>query len=222
MPNLMKNRQRPKRRGVPRKLLLVKSPGLSRVFRPLATSKTYVCSDTITIMSNAGTTPILFNGSTSYYNFHPILTTLADYSFLSQNYLHACLTKVEFELVRSVDEATMASNTGGCSVYLNYYPTVTSAVYSYADVSRNQQSYCVDLLTFDKQKVSCPVVSIDYILPFAGGYITCNNSRLSDLNLFAVLGGQLSIVDNNVINAASTRKLFTINVRFHVKLACLK
>jgi len=64
-------------------------------------------------MSNSASTPILINGGNSFYNLYSTLGGITDYTLMAQNYLFARLESTEFELVRAVDEATMAANTGG-------------------------------------------------------------------------------------------------------------
>ncbi len=112
-------------------------------------------------MSTIATTPILFNGANQFYNLNTV-AGLSDFTLASTNYYYCRFNYATFEIVRAVDEATMYANTGGASVFLNYYPTIASQVISFADVSRNQEAYRLDLMTFDKQSVVANSVDVDY------------------------------------------------------------
>jgi hypothetical protein len=164
----------------------------------------------------AGSADIRFSvGPTNYYNFKT-LASLPDFTEQSDSYFYCRLNHVVIELVRSVDESTMLSSVNGGSIFLSYQPTVSSAAVSYALASRDQSAYKLDLMTFDKQVLRCPIYNIQYPTTIVATVITLNSSEMLDCTLMASIQGQLNVVsDNATVNAAAV-KLFSMIVKYNV------
>jgi len=194
---------------------------LYKTFNPMKTKSSVLWTDTISIMSTLGTTPLLINGSNQYWNINQIWGS-TDFNLLQTSYYYCRFNYAVFEIVRAVDEATMYAQTGGWSLFLNYYPHLQSSVQTFADVSRNQDAYRLDLMTFDKQSVVCNSVDLEYPQLVLGSYLLLNNKKFIDMAIFPLFSGQLSIADNNIIAATATRKLFSITWKVHVTFAYRK
>jgi hypothetical protein len=165
-------------------------------------------------MGNALSPEITFPGALSFYNFSSLAST-TDFTEQSDSYYLYRLHKVSFVFMRSVDEVTMSNNIHGYSLYLGYYPTFSSIVTSFADLQRNQNSYQVDCLTFDKQKVICPISKIASVTTIGADLIYQNSGDIQQVTLAQYLPGQLSIRSDNPVNNGSIT-LFTIKVVYDV------
>jgi len=176
-----------------------------------------VCTEAIAIVSTTGIPAISFAGNADY-NFRR-LGGLADFIDHSSHYAYYKLNKVEVNLVRSVDETSMFTNTKGCNVLLTYYPDLTSASVPYAITSRDQTSYRIDLMTFEEQKIMCPMINIEYTS--SSGAFTMNNTKWQSISRVSDLDGELVISDNNTVVVPAGTKLFSMEIKYFVEFARL-
>jgi hypothetical protein len=172
-----------------------------------------MCIDNLYIQANTTSSVINYSSGNTYYNFST-LSSLADYTSQSPDYSFVRLKYVSFEITRVVDEATMADNNSG-ALWLLYAPTAKSYSAPKADLVRNQAAYQVDLMTFDKQTVVCPFSNIQDFVQTGGDYTTQNNSIPMHTGAVQYINGQLSLFSDNTVTNATTRKLFSILVKYH-------
>jgi hypothetical protein len=172
-----------------------------------------MCIDNLYIQSNATSAAINYSNGQTYYNLSS-LSGLTDYTSQSSDYSFVRLKYVSFEITRVVDEATMSANNSG-ALWLLYAPTAKSFSAPKADLVRNQAAYQVDLMTFDKQTVVCPFANIQDFVQTGADYTTQNNSIPMHTGAIQYINGQLSLYSDNAVTNASTRKLFSILVKFH-------
>ncbi len=101
--------------------------------------------------------------------------------------------RISFEIVRTVDEATILANTRGYSTFIGYYPDLYSTAVSHGTLSKNQLFFNLDPMTFDKQYVNVPVVDMNYLVSNGGDIVTLNNSKVMPVANSSILGGQVNI-----------------------------
>jgi hypothetical protein len=172
------------------------------------------------IQNSVGTDRITFtSGGNAYYNL-ATLWSLTDYFDIKDNYTFTKLKSVSFEITRTVDEATMIDSCNG-GIWLLYNPSISNTVVTKADLIRNQASYQIDLMTFDKQTVVIPFSDIQVPANsgvLVGDYITINNAVPMGINLVQYIQGQLSMASDNTKNGVQANRLFSVIVRFHVEM----
>jgi hypothetical protein len=88
-------------------------------------------------------------------------------------------------------------------------------------MKRNQTAYELDLMTFDKQVITCPFSDIQ--LPcdtgvVFGDYITINNSEPMPTSLVEFIKGQFSIASDNTRTGAESKRLLSIAVKFNIEM----
>ena len=93
-----------------------------------------------------------FSTGNTYYNMSSIFNW-SDYTEQSDAYLFVKFNRIILDIVRTTDEATMVSNQRGGDIYLTYYPHISSTTVAYNLISRDVNSYRIDPMTFDEQKV---------------------------------------------------------------------
>jgi hypothetical protein len=109
----------------------------------------------------------------------------------------------------------MLDNSSG-SIWLLYYPTYTDYSPPVADVKRNQLSYKLDLMTFEKQHIICPTADIQSFTQTGADYVNINSSEFMETDRIQYLKGQLAIASDNSNTNANTTNLFSITVRYSV------
>jgi len=104
---------------------------------------------------------------------------------------------------------------------LLYNPDIKNSSVPVGSMKRNQVAYELDLMTFDKQVITCPFSNIqipcDTGVVF-GDYITINNFIPMQTRLVEYIQGQLSIASDNTRTGAETKRLFSIAVKFHIDM----
>jgi hypothetical protein len=158
---------------------------------------------------------ITFSNNTSYYNFST-LSTLADYNEHKNAYLFFKLKSVSFEICRVVDETTMLDSTSG-SIWLLYFPTAQNFTPSVSEVKRNQVSYKIDLMTFDKQTIICPISSIQTFVQTGADYVTVNSAIPLETINAQHLKGQFTVVSDNTNTNPNILNLFSVTVKYQVE-----
>ena len=125
------------------------------------------------------------------------------------------LKSVSFEISRVVDETTMLDSTTG-SIWLLYYPTSTNFTPSVSEVKRNQVSYKIDLMTFDKQVVVCPIASIQTFTQTGADYTTINSALPLETINAQFIKGQLTVASDNTNTNQNIVNLFSVTVKYNI------
>lgn len=183
------------------------------VFRPMSTSVTLLCTDNVLVTSVSGVPDIAIKAggvNQSYYNLSR-LAALADYTE-NNEYEFFRIKRVSFVLTRSADETAVFNQLHGCSIFLTYYPVLSSAAMPYSVTSRDASSYKIDLMTFNQQSLVLYPEDIDYQNSVDGA--TYNNKHTMPYGNATKIDGCLAIsTDNTVANIASV-PLFQMKVSY--------
>jgi hypothetical protein len=172
-----------------------------------------VCLDNFSIASVAGAATIRFSTGFDYYNISN-LSTLTDFTDQAAIYFYVRIHGITVDVLRCVDELTVAGNLHGTSIYLNYYPTSSSTSFGASSMSRTESTYKVDLMTFDKQKIFLPIYDLMYKSTVGADAVFLNNSIIMDTVDVQYLKGELAMSsDNGTVNAAAVL-LFNIRLSF--------
>jgi hypothetical protein len=186
---------------------------------PFSTKTRIIAMDNMYIQNSVGTDRITYTNGQSYYNLST-LWGLTDYFDVKDHYSFVKLNSVSFEITRVADEATIRDSCNG-SIWLHYAPDLSNTVETAANLKRNQSSYEIDLMTFDKQLIVCPFSNIQLESQtgiIVGDFITINNHVPMVTNLVKYIQGQLSLASDNTRTGAESKRLFSIVVRFNIDM----
>jgi hypothetical protein len=109
----------------------------------------------------------------------------------------------------------MLDSTSG-SIWLQYFPTAQNFTPSISEVKRNQVSYKIDLMTFDKQTVVCPMADIQSFAQTGADYVTMNSLIPIETINALHYKGQLSVVSDNTNTNPNIVNLFSVTAKFYV------
>jgi len=115
------------------------------------------------------------------------------------------------EITRAVSDAQMYSSLQGASVYLGSYPEGFSSTVTYATLSRNADSYKLDLMTYEPQILHIPIKNLMCL--DQAGKIT-NNAPPMLASFVANMPGMIVTAANLPANAPATQDLFTVKLSF--------
>ncbi len=191
---------------------------LYKIINPIAQRTNIVVTATNILKANAGSPDITFASGSTFYNISTI-TSLTDFIDSADSYLYCRISKITVDIVRSSDESTVSANLRGNDIYINYYPNLVGSIVSYADLSRDINSYRVDPMTFDLQKIVCIVPSmINYNLA-AGVDYWIDPTKFNLITNLSNILGEIVINTGNTVNNAATLALFTLKMRFYLQFA---
>jgi len=164
-----------------------------------------------------GSPEIVFSSGTTYYDISGI-SGWTDFTDQSDSYLYIKLNSIVLDIIRTTDESTMAANMHGGDIFLNYYPSINGTQLTYNALSRDINSYRIDTMTFDEQKV---VIQIPDLLSYrlSGGVdYWLNPSKCILMSLFQYLTGEIAIRTSNTINNNNVVLLFKVKIKVHCEL----
>jgi len=112
-----------------------------------------------------------------------------------------------------VDESTVYSAIHGNALFFDCNPDQLSNAPTFANISRSESAYELDLLTFNAQKVTLPMLDIFYQTAVNGGF---NNTWLMPVGFFPdIYGGLVTNCSNTTVNAAAIN-LYSIRAMFDI------
>jgi hypothetical protein len=185
---------------------------------PMAQRTKMVLSSSEFLTTVNGSPEIAFSSGNNYYNVSNI-SSLSDFTEQSDSYIFFKINKIVLDIVRTTDEATMVSKLRGGDIYLGYYPHYNTTSVTYSDLSRNVNSYRIDPMTFDEQKV---VIIIPDLLGYrASGGVDywLNLSKHSYVGFLQYATGEIAIRTSNTTNNDSVTLLFKIKIKIHIEFS---
>ncbi len=179
---------------------------------PLKTRSAVKCIDNESLTVVSGGYQVLFTGSANnYYNFASLIG-LTDYTQQTDSYQYVRLRAVKLEFTRAADELTVLNAVRGGSIYLNYYPDVSSVSLPYSAISHFENAYKLDLMTFEPQVVVCPAIDMLYL---SAGGVVFNTSWLTSVTTFnTLIQGMIAVATDNTTVASSTQKIFSVKITY--------
>lgn len=197
-------------------VVVVKRQGGDRLYKtinPISQRTKAVVSYLEIFTSQNGSAEITFSSGNTFLNLAGVCST-TDFSNTADAYLYFMLDSVTIDLVRSTDEATIVTNLRGQDIYLNYYPSLISTAVSYGDISVDNNSYKIDTMTFDDQKVVIKPPNYLALITNAGVDYWLN-PKLMEVRYATLLPGEIAMRSNNSTNNNATTTLFKLRFKYH-------
>lgn len=198
--------KRNKRIGQPIREILMKN---YKILYPISQAVKTTLSFSDTIQTVNGSPEVVFGSSGLYWNLNSI-AGLTDFTEASTGFKFVKFVQIQVDIIRTADEASMFTNLRGGDIYLNYYPDSSSLPFSYADISRDINSYRIDVMTFDTQRILIKLP--DYTVNFnsGGNLYWLNAIKNMIIGHVQYLNGEIAIKTANSINNTAALVLFKL------------
>ncbi len=189
---------------------------LYKVINSVSQATPFVLSYADTLQTVNGTAEIVFGSNTALYWDLSSIATLSDFTEQSDGFRFVKVKRITVDILRTSDEVTMFSNLRGGDVYINYYPDIFSSSVTYADLSRDINSYRIDVMTFDPQRIVVPIPDYAGYNINAGIDYWLNPSKTITLGQLPYVSGQLAIRTSNTTNNNAVVVLFKLMFKIQV------
>ncbi len=208
--NTRKSKKSTRRRNVP-----TLAARLYKTVLPISQKTSMVLSHSEYLSTINGSPEITFSTGNNYYDIASA-SSWTDFTEQSDSYLFLRLKKVVMSIVRTTDEATMVANMRGGDIYVNYYPQINTTSYTYAALSRDVNSYRIDPMTFDEQKIVIQFPDYAGYRLVGGVDYWLNLNKIIAVTHLQYSTGEIALRTSNTTNNAAVSILFKVKINLHV------